>query len=239
LVTPANIPVDYTAGTYAITVTSNVTWTAAVNAGATWCTVSPAAGSVIMSVAESANAGIRAATVTVASGTLTRAIAVTQQPQGDTPLYAASAQTWTFGNQTWSDAIHCPECNRETFEGYYPFEPRCRSYTADGKTWYYYDFAYVYFNKNALCPSPWRVPSREDFETLVGNTDNPTLVSEWGYGGSAFESFVSYMDSFAGYWSSTENIGSQVFYLSYSDHVNLGLSVTYGGYGFQVRCVRQ
>jgi hypothetical protein len=243
LVTPTNIPTIQSAGTYGITVTSSVTWTATVNAeSAAWCTVSPAtgtgSGSVTMNVAEYLDAGIRSATITVASGTLTKTVAVTQQPQRDTPPYAASAQTWTFGNQTWSDAIRCPECNKETFERSSNLDPLCRSYTADGKTWYYYNFDYVYFNKSALCPSPWRVPAKEDFETLVGNTDNSTLINAWGYGGLAYKSFVTYMGS-AFYWSSTEYIGSQVFYLTYSSgYGDLGVSVTYGEYGHQIRCVK-
>jgi hypothetical protein len=32
-----------------------------------------------------------------------------------TPRYAASTQTWTFGEQIWSDAIHIPECNKTDF----------------------------------------------------------------------------------------------------------------------------
>jgi hypothetical protein len=49
----------------------------------------------------------------------------------NTPPYAASAQTWTFGNQTWSDAIHMPGCNKESLIDLY--DPDCCSYTTDGK----------------------------------------------------------------------------------------------------------
>jgi hypothetical protein len=34
----------------------------------------------------------------------------------NTPPHAASAKTWTVGEQTWSDVIHMPECNKEIFK---------------------------------------------------------------------------------------------------------------------------
>jgi hypothetical protein len=156
----------------------------------------------------------------------------------ETPPLAASTQTWTFGEQTWSDAIHCPECNKGTFEDSNT-DPQCRSYTKDGKTWYYYNWAYVDANKATMCPDPWRVPTKEDFETLVSNTTASTLVSEWGYGGTCVSSGTLYaQDGAAYYWSSTEYDSGCVYELGYgSSDVN---PQNYVGkyYGQQVRCVK-
>jgi hypothetical protein len=51
----------------------------------------------------------------------------------NTPRYAASTTTWKYGEQTWSDAIQVPECDKEDFEA--SSTPQCRSYTKDGTTW--------------------------------------------------------------------------------------------------------
>ena len=75
-----------------------------------------------------------------------------------TPPYAASTKTWTFGEQTWSDAIHIPECNKSSFTERY-YETQCRSYTQGANTWYYYNWLYVNKHAARLCHSPWRVPS--------------------------------------------------------------------------------
>jgi hypothetical protein len=75
------INATYTAGAYAVTITSNSTWTATVPPAAAWCTIVPASGdgngTVTVNVTENA-AVTRAATITIAAGTLTRAVAVTQ-----------------------------------------------------------------------------------------------------------------------------------------------------------------
>ncbi|MDR3132853.1 MAG: fibrobacter succinogenes major paralogous domain-containing protein [Prevotellaceae bacterium] len=153
----------------------------------------------------------------------------------NTPPHAASTKTWTFGEQTWSDAIHIPECNKEEFTKS-TIDPQCRSYTKDGKTWYYYNWAYVQKNQSKMCPPPWRVPTKSDSETLASNTTLSALSSVWGYGGYADGSSIVNENLYADYWSSTEN-GSSAYYLGYYSG---GLLVySFDKYnGFQVRCVR-
>jgi hypothetical protein len=157
----------------------------------------------------------------------------------DAPLYAASKKVWTFGEQTWSDAIHCPECNKEILESSYT-DPQCRSYTENDKTWYYYNWAYVTQNAATLCPTPWHVPSQTDFNTLVSNTNYSVLINAWDYGGLAESSSMDVVSTDAAYWSSTEYSGntnraySLYYYIDY-------LSVDHGVnkyVGFQVRCVK-
>jgi hypothetical protein len=81
-------------------------------------------------------------------------------------FYPSSNQTWTLGDQTWSDAIHCPECNKESFEESNT-DPQCRSYTYDdGRIRFYYNWAFVDANKAEMCPTPWRVPTKDDFDAL-------------------------------------------------------------------------
>jgi hypothetical protein len=159
----------------------------------------------------------------------------------NTPPYAATTQTWTFGDQTWSDAIHCPECNNETFEESVT-EPQCRSYTdaESGKTFYYYNWAYVDANKNKMCPSPWHVPTREDFETLISYANAASLADAWGYGGVALSWGMDVMSTEGDYWSNTKYAESDshahglCFTPSGQEHVNKHPRSD----GAQVRCVK-
>ena len=82
--------------------------------------------------------------------------------------YFASTQTWTVGGPTWSDAVQIPECDKADFDGGTPETPQadCRSYTREGKTYYYYSWVYVDQKLDLLCPSPWRVPTKDDFINL-------------------------------------------------------------------------
>jgi hypothetical protein len=157
-----------------------------------------------------------------------------------TPRYAASTKTWTFGEQTWSDAIRIPECNKSSFADSNT-DPQCRSYTQDGKTWYYYNWPYVNKHAARLCPSPWRVPTATDFETLSGYTDVSALSDAWGYGGITNSTSVYGTGSAIRYWSSQEfsSFTNGAYYLhSYTDG---SVGLLYDGlkrYGFQVRCVK-
>jgi hypothetical protein len=158
-----------------------------------------------------------------------------QQSKQNTPPYAASARTWKFGNQTWSDAIHMPECNRESFAKS-DTDPQCRSYTEGDITRYYYNWEYVSVNKDKMCPYPWRVPTREDFETLMENksTGFPDI---WGYGGRANGSAMENGIYYAYYWSSTEDGSQRAIQLKYaSGGTTVERILKY--YGHQVRCVK-
>jgi hypothetical protein len=151
------------------------------------------------------------------------------------PCHAASTNTWSYGSQTWSDAIHIPTCNKTSFTN--RDDPQCRSYSESGNTWYYYNWPYVNQNAATLCPSPWRVPTQSDFSTLVNNTNYSTLINAWGYGGYAQGSSMS-NTSFAYYWSSTQNGTNYAYYLFYFSGDLFVSSNAYKYFGFQVRCVK-
>jgi hypothetical protein len=155
--------------------------------------------------------------------------------KGKTPPHAASAKTWVIGDQTWSDAIRIPECNKASFIKS-ETEPDCRSYTEGGNTWYYYNWEYVSRYAAKLCPSPWRMPTKEDFDILTENksTGFPDI---WGYGGRANASAMENVSVHGNYWSSTENgsqRGEQMYYGS--SGIFVGRFIKF--YGDQVRCVK-
>jgi hypothetical protein len=154
-----------------------------------------------------------------------------------TPPHAASTNTWTFGAQTWSDAIHIPECNKADFTRS-DTEPQCLSYTEGEKTFYYYNWAYVNANAATLCPSPWRVPTKADFEERVSNSSGNTLIDAWIYGGYANGISVNEVSTNAYYWSSTET-GNNFAHslLCYGSYLR-PQDTTYKTNGFQVRCVK-
>jgi uncharacterized protein (TIGR02145 family) len=172
-----------------------------------------------------------------------------------TPPYAASTQIWTVGNQIWSDAINVPACDHDAFTADQK-HPYCRSYTTNGKKWYYYNWVYVKTNLNTLCPSPWRVPTANDFIALDkvfgGSGSNRTSVAlSWitehyvnTWGGIWANAIISpniLQTTFTSmeYWSATQ----------YNSYCNYGLMVyTDGtvsplhnhdwGIGYLVRCVK-
>jgi hypothetical protein len=110
-VAPAVIPAAATAGSYAIAVTSNTTWTASVNSAATWCTLPnstggfetrPNNGTVTVNVAENPTAEERVATVTFSAGTLTQQVAITQQGIILIASGTTGACSWTISGTTGS-----------------------------------------------------------------------------------------------------------------------------------------
>ncbi|MDR3180618.1 MAG: hypothetical protein LBT61_01650 [Prevotellaceae bacterium] len=237
-----------TVGTYSFNVTGNLAWTAAVTPAATWCTVAPDAGTgsgaVVLRLTANVATVTRAATVTIAAGALSRAVAVTQAAAyvinevDNPPTHAASSYVWQFGTSTltWSDAIHIPDCNKETFEISYD-EPQCRSYTYEGKTFYYYNWPYVNLNANTLCPSPWRVPTGSDFDALITCTNAVALASAWGRGGYAYGSSMVDVGTYGTYWSSTETCISTAAYMHIKSSYR-GMDLAYKNYGQVVRCVK-
>jgi hypothetical protein len=230
-------------GDYPVVLASNASWAAAVSAeGDGWCTVTPTSGTgrsaLTFTVAESTlDAPDRSATVTITAGTLTQTVAVWQTLTA-TPTYAASTQTWTFGSSTltWSDAIQIPGCNKDTYENN-GAEPQCRSYTSGTNTWYYYNWPYVNQHAAQLCPSPWRVPTKDDLDVLVGATNGATLMSSWGSAGYALGSSIYYVGSYGYYWSSTELATSYAYCMRF-DTGNAYTPSAFKDQGYQVRCVQ-
>jgi hypothetical protein len=238
---------------YTVNVSSDAAWTAAVSYKPSWLSISPESGegdgTITVSVKGNEAYTERIASVKVSAGAASKALTVTQEalPIPVLPDHAASNKVWKYGDQVWSDAIHVPACKEATF-GNSLTEPHCRSYTASGNTWYYYNWAYVNQNAETLCQNPWRVPDKEDFEALVAavNTKAALLYAAWGYGGNAdsVNGNISDAGSLIGYWSSTPNVNDNTQAYALVAHVSWGEEVGVAGWGsraqhgFQVRCVK-
>jgi uncharacterized protein (TIGR02145 family) len=106
-----------------------------------------------------------------------------------------------------------------------------------------------------MCPSPWKVPAKDDFVALdiclkgggsgsnrseTGEWVTANYINKWGgsYGGYADGRSMDSVGSSSNYWSATEN-GSNAYHLGFNSG-GLIYPQNYNGryHGFQVRCVK-
>jgi uncharacterized protein (TIGR02145 family) len=166
-------------------------------------------------------------------------------------------QTWKVGNQEWSDAVQATNCNKTAFyggwydDGEYNFRADCRSnpnQKGDLFSW----CAVARFGAT-LCPTPWRVPTVEDFialdEALGGtgdfNVDNDLLHKYFNFWGGAYGGYCDGMGvlhtqgSNASYWSQTKNQGTLARYLNFDMNFYIYPQGSLPKRnGFTLRCVR-
>jgi hypothetical protein len=155
-----------------------------------------------------------------------------------TPRYAATTKTWFFGNQTWSDAIQVPECNKSSFAES-DTEPQCRSYAdpKSGKSYYYYNWPYVNGNGDKLCPKPWRVPGLSTLVKSARNISKDAAKEFWGYGGLADGGSMQYVSTCFFYWSSAWDERNPELAYCCDDGTFAPVRTLEKALGFQVRCV--
>ncbi|MDR2906593.1 MAG: hypothetical protein LBU91_01210 [Bacteroidales bacterium] len=165
----------------------------------------------------------------------------------------ATDETWTVGNQVWSDAVQATNCSSKTIynggDGN-NFNADCRSnpsYKGDLFSWCAVN-RYV----NELCPSPWRVPTVNDFIaldiTFGGNGDaqaNSTYcdkyLNDWSgeYGGISDPIGSLIMQGWsASYWaqSSADAVSGRL--LTFNSIGGSPQSINSKANGQVVRCVR-
>jgi uncharacterized protein YjdB len=245
--TPTEIPFTYAAGEAEITVTANVAWTAESNAD--WLTLDPTSGdgNGTASVTVAANTDAeRSATITISATNsglnLTPVtVAVTQAPSlaHNTPANAASTQIWALAERTWSDRIQITSCTGGAVDETNITTAQCQS-TMDGDVLrFYYNWQYVQDNAATLCPSPWKVPAKDDFDALVAAVTKENLTAAWGFGGHTQEE-----------GNGIANAASQLLLWSSANWGDVALLINEGGYqvienwgvkklGMQVRCVNE
>jgi uncharacterized protein (TIGR02145 family) len=178
------------------------------------------------------------------------------------PPGAASTQTWVVGTQTWSAPLTKAQsgCTETTDFGSTnpPTTAYYRSsglYTGSG---YLYNWKCVNDYATQLCPTPWHVPTRDDFcvldKTLFGTTTcsnssgvgqseiTATYVSLWGgvYGGLGYRTQVIGYGSQARYWSCVSESTTDAYQLYYDTGGSISPQSNHTGknYGSQVRCVK-
>ena len=111
------------------------------------------------------------------------------------------------------------------------------------------------------CPSGWHLPSKAEFETLIGSVGDKHFAGRylkskegWNYSGNGTDAFgfsvlpAGYRDdkgnsvresSSAFFWSSAENNSSNAYYMSLNCFgLNASLGDTGKNIAFTVRCVK-
>jgi len=122
----------------------------------------------------------------------------------------ATNETWTVGNQVWSDAVQTTVCYNRTTYNAGGYSADCRRNLGQ-KGDFFSACAIIRFG-DSLCPYPWRVPTIEDFKALDlalgGNGDGvryrsekvrDNLLNTWGatFSGSTF----GHQGANANYWA--------------------------------------
>jgi uncharacterized protein (TIGR02145 family) len=172
------------------------------------------------------------------------------------PEYAATIQQWIIDangvHQIWSNAIAIPACNKIDFDGGSFGAPKADCRNNPGYAGYLYSWSYVDENASVLCPSPWRVPTRDDFTyldiALGGTGENEQSVdggtryngTAWGgsYGGLAASNSLAGQGSDGYYWTTTQYNGDNGYSLAYYSDFTSPSKYHVKLYGYAVRCVK-
>jgi hypothetical protein len=154
-----------------------------------------------------------------------------------TPPFSG-CETWTYGTQTWSGALSNPVSGCTSTSSLSTSDSPPAQYRNNGTTYgYYYNWTCVNNNAIILCPSPWHVPTNDEFYALIANTTSATLIEDWGLPGYATGSDVYAVDNTASFWSSTNTTDGKSSYLDYyAGNVIVSEALWYRG--FQIKCVR-
>jgi hypothetical protein len=149
-------------------------------------------------------------------------------------------KTWKIGNQTWSAPVTATYCEKTAFDGGSEGKYRvdCRKHT-ETKYGHLFSWCMVANHAAQLCPSPWRMPTKEDAELLAKQSSGGRLATLWGLSGYALGNSLWDVDSYAYYWSSTEvSSGGNSAYTLDIYNSDLRTSLAYKSTGMQVRCVK-
>jgi uncharacterized protein (TIGR02145 family) len=170
----------------------------------------------------------------------------------------ATDNIWVVGNQVWSDAVQATNCNKTTFIvfGNTTMDniSDCRS-NPERKGDLFSWCAVTRF-KEALCPNPWRVPTRDEFCELDkalnsrDNCDNRNIdeatyqrfSAVWGWSATSYCGPGGHIQAFSGafYWSQTIFHSFSARYLRIdptNPHIGLHNFMSVSS-GLALRCVR-
>ena len=230
----------------AITVTSNQSWTVSNNAS--WLTTSRISGSenntFTMTATANTSSSSRNATVTVSGGGITREISVTQEPEvPENDFVVINSVSWATSNVDKPGTFAAKPENSGMFYqwnrkiGWSSTNPMINS--NGGTEWdYSWTEGETWEKSNDPCPSGWRVPTLNEFESL---SINGKVTNEWttvnGRNGRKFTDITNgksiflpaagYRDPFSDaallseglegiYWSSTQHDISYAYCLTFN-----------------------
>ena len=163
----------------------------------------------------------------------------------------ATNSTWVVNGKTWSDVVTATGCNKTDYDGSKADGRNNPGYTGNMFSWHaVHDYA------ARLCPSPWRVPMKQDFVDLDialnggsgnGRSNDMTSVnrylSQWGltWGGYLIGSNIYEQDVDRRYWTQEESNSSNGYYLYVQTTNNGAMNPQQAGnksWGMAVRCIK-
>jgi uncharacterized protein (TIGR02145 family) len=164
---------------------------------------------------------------------------------GQYTLTVDPPKTYTCGTQMWSEPVRIAACDKASLINS-TTTPDCRSYTHNGITYYYYNWAYVNANAAAMCPAPWHVPTYAEYATLInflgasgGDGVYYPESSTWGGATAGYaESGGMYsVGSYSYYWTTSAQSDTMAWFLNMTGG---NTRMAYGGKaaGMQVKCVQ-
>jgi hypothetical protein len=151
----------------------------------------------------------------------------------------AGTATWTFCSQVWSGALRqaVAGCaSMTTLSTALPPPAQYRVY--DATSGYFYNWTCVNENAETMCPSPWRVPTKTDLETLNNCTAAKIIPADWGLNGTADGSSIVNRGSNSNYWSNTTERLNVAWRMGVTSYGPGGLSETYQYMGMEIHCVK-
>jgi hypothetical protein len=170
-------------------------------------------------------------TFTPSGGQYTLSVVQTSPPY-------SGCDTWKYGTQTWSGALRNPITNCTETSIFTDVEPLSALYKDYGPTYgYYYNWTCVDNQRDALCPSPWRVPTKAEIETLVLSTTRSQLLADWGRPGEFIGEGMRWVNSDNYIWSTDEadDLSMHILWLSSTRNQTKTHLKTHGHH---VRCVK-
>ncbi|MDR2362265.1 MAG: hypothetical protein LBD91_05995 [Prevotellaceae bacterium] len=157
---------------------------------------------------------------------------------------ASPTSFYTCRSLTWSNALRnadgCSGVSSLSTDRQPPAQYLLSNSSSYG---YYYNWTCVHDYASTLCPLPCRVPTKSDFEYLIGCTSTIALANAWrlpGYviGSNIYSEGGLYVEGY--YWSFTEYSIHQAYGLSYMGVVS-GIPPVHQWEKsdvYQVRCVK-
>jgi hypothetical protein len=152
-------------------------------------------------------------------------------------VYDPFTDTWTCGSQTWSGLLrNAAGCT--SMSALSTSNPPPAQYKDNGTTYgYYYNWTCVNDYATTLCPSPWRVPTLTDFNTLVNCTTYDIIIQAWKLPGYADAGRVNHAGSAAWFWAITSvNAANAVDLNIFNGTATVGQGEK--RFGYNAKCVR-
>jgi uncharacterized protein (TIGR02145 family) len=150
-------------------------------------------------------------------------------------------KTFNIGNQTWM----AENLNYSASSGSYCYENNQSNCDKYGRL-------YEWQTAKIVCPSGWRLPSKNDFETLlfnIGGGGSNTYNALLNSGNSGFSALLGgsnhyddfyLIEKYGTWWSSTENNAKMSWNLQMvSSNQNAGMRNNLKQMGLSVRCVKE